>query len=123
MTHAPPLPDLSRLSDTEKDALIMALWTQLDAALAANADLVAKVEALTAWVAELEATLNEPPKTLTKSSVPPSHGHKANKSPRRIRRKSRRPGVERELHPDPDKVVEARAETCPFCAAALAQGD
>ena len=62
MTHAPPLPDLSQLSDPEKDALIVALWTQLDAALAANAELMAKVAALTARVAELEAKLNEPPK-------------------------------------------------------------
>jgi transposase len=31
--------------------------------------------------------------------------------------------VGRELHPDPDHIVEARAETCPSCAAALAEGD
>ncbi len=36
MTHAPPLPDLSELSDAAKDALIVALWTRLDAALAAG---------------------------------------------------------------------------------------
>ncbi len=123
MTHAPPLPDLGQLSDAEKDALIVALWTQLDAALAANAELMAKVAALTARVAELEAKLNEPPKTPDNSSLSPSHGHKANKSSRRKRRKGRRPGVGRELHPDPDHIVEARAETCPSCAAALAEGD
>ncbi len=38
----------------------MALWTRLDAALTANVELVAKVEALTARVAELEAKLGEP---------------------------------------------------------------
>ncbi len=91
MTHAPPLPDLSQLSDADKDALIMALRTQLDAALAVNAELMAKVEALTARVAELEVKLNEPPKTPDNSSLPPSHGHKANKPPRRKRRKGRRP--------------------------------
>jgi transposase len=123
MTRLPPLPDLSRLSHAEKDALIMALWTQLDAAVAANAELVAKVEALTARVAELEAKLCEPPKTPDNSSVPPSHGHKANKPPRRKRRQRRRPGVGRQLHPDPDHIVEARAEACPACAAALADGD
>ncbi len=52
----------------------MALWTQLDAALAVDAELTAKVEALTARVAELEAKLNEPPKTPDNSSLPPSHG-------------------------------------------------
>jgi transposase len=31
--------------------------------------------------------------------------------------------VGRDLHRDPDHIVEARAETCPSCAAALAEGD
>ncbi len=75
MTHAPPLPDLSQLSGAAKDALIVALRTQLDATLTANAELMAKVAALTARVAELEAKLNEPPKTPDNSSLPPSHGH------------------------------------------------
>ena len=123
MTRAPPLPDLGQLSDADKDALIMALWTQLDAAVAVNAGLMANVEALTARVAELEAKLNEPPKTPDNSSLPPSHGHKTNKPPCRRRRKGRHLGVGRELHPDPDHIVEARAETCPSCAAALAEGD
>ncbi len=114
MTHAPPLADLSQLSVAEKDALVVALCTRLNAAL---------VEPLTARVAELEAMLNEPPKTPDNSSVPPSHGHKADKPLRRKRRKGRRPGVGRELHPDPDHIDEARAETCPSCAAALAEGD
>ena len=123
MTHPPPLPVLSQLSDAAKDALIAALWTQLDAALAANRELVAKVAALTARVAELEARLNEPPKTPDNSSVPPSRGHKPNKPPRRRRKDRPRPGAGRELHPDPDHVVEAKAESCPRCAAALAAGD
>ena len=72
MTHAPPLADISQLSGAEKVALIVALWTRLDAALAANAEL----EALTARVAALEAKLNEPAKTPDNSSLPPSHGHK-----------------------------------------------
>ena len=41
MAHAPPLPNLGQISDADKDALIMALWTQLDAALAVNAELMA----------------------------------------------------------------------------------
>ncbi len=55
MTQAPPLPDLGQLSDADKDALVMVLRTQLDAALAVNAELMAKVAAQTARVAELEA--------------------------------------------------------------------
>ncbi len=114
MTQAPLLPDLGQLFDAEKDALIVALWTQLDAVLAANAELMAKVEALTARVAELEVKLNEPPKTPDNSSLPPSHGHKASKPLRRRRRKGHRPGVGRELHPDPDHIVEARAMVPPL---------
>jgi hypothetical protein len=48
-----PPPDLSRLTEAEKDALILALWAR---------------------VAELEARLNAPPKTPDNSSLPPSRG-------------------------------------------------
>src|SRR4051795_7004340 len=58
-------PDLSRLTEAEKDALIPALW--------------ARVQALTARVAELEARLPQPRKTPSNSSLPPSKGHKANR--------------------------------------------
>ena len=57
MTH---LPDLRHLSDAEKDALILALWAQ--------------VQALTARVGVLEARLSDPPKTPDNSSTPPSKG-------------------------------------------------
>ena len=52
------LPDLSLLSHDEKDALIRALWAQ--------------IQALTARVAELEAKLGEPAKNSGNSSQPPS---------------------------------------------------
>jgi len=50
------LPDLSQLTHEEKDALILALWGQVQA-------LTAQVQALAARVAELETKLGEPPKT------------------------------------------------------------
>jgi len=56
---------LSLLSHEEKDALIHALWAQ--------------VQALTARVAALEAELGMPPKTPDNSSVPPSKGQKPNR--------------------------------------------
>ena len=56
------LPDLSSLSHDGKDALIHALWAQ--------------VQALTARVAGLEARLGVPPKTPDNSSLPPSQGKK-----------------------------------------------
>ena len=58
-----PLPPLDSLSHAEKDALILAL--------------LARVEELCAWVAELEAKLGLPPKTPDNSSTPPSKGQKA----------------------------------------------
>ncbi len=64
MTH---LPDLSRLTHAQKDALILALWAQ--------------VEELSKRVAVLEAKLGEPPKTADNSSTPPSQGRKADKRP------------------------------------------
>ncbi|MDQ2764464.1 MAG: DUF6444 domain-containing protein [Pseudomonadota bacterium] len=59
------LPILNHLSHAEKDALIGALWAQ--------------VEALTARVAELEAKLGEPAKTSGNSSLPPARDQKANR--------------------------------------------
>ena len=107
------LPDLSKLSDAEKDALIVALWAQ--------------VQALTRRVEELEARLGEPPKSSSNSSVPPSRDRKANRPdrPKGLRREASlgRAGGGRKLHPDPDQVVEATVRACPHCAAALAPAD
>ena len=60
------LPDLSRLTHEEKDALIRALWAQ--------------VQALTARVADLEAKLGAPAKTPDNSSLPPSSGNKPDRA-------------------------------------------
>jgi len=58
------LPDLERLSEHEKDALVVALW--------------AVVQGLRTRVAELEAKRHELVKDARNSSVPPSHTRKAN---------------------------------------------
>ena len=70
------LPDLTSLSHDAKDALIRALWAQ--------------VQALTARVAELEAKLGVPPKTPDTSSLPPSQGKKPNRGDRPARTGPRR---------------------------------
>jgi len=57
------LPDLSRLTHEEKDALILALWGQVQA-------LTAQIQTLVARVAELEAKLGTPLKTPDNSSLP-----------------------------------------------------
>src|SRR5437764_878738 len=67
-----PPPDLSRLTEAEKDALILALWAR---------------------VADLEARLDAPPKTPGNSSLPPSKGHKANRPAG-----TRQPGPRRGTH-------------------------
>lgn len=108
------LPDLSRLSPDEKDALIRALWAQ--------------VQALTAQVADLEARLGAPPKTPDNSSVPPSAGQKADRSDNPKRTTPRqgslgRKGGGRPLVAHPDETVIARAVCCAHCQAALDAAD
>ena len=66
-----PPPDLSKLTEAEKDALIPALWAR---------------------VAELEARLDAPPKTPSNSGLPPSKGHKANRPERERRAGAARAG-------------------------------
>jgi transposase len=108
------LPDLSRLSHEEKDALILALWTQ--------------VQVLTARVAELQARLGAPPKTPDNSSLPPSRGQNPNR-PEKARRSGPRQGSlgrtggGRALTALPDEVVTARPVRCAHCHAALSETD
>lgn len=107
------LPDLSRLSHDEKDALILALWAQ--------------VQLLTARVAELEAKLGVPPKTPDNSSVPPSKGHKPNRA--KAKRSGPRQGSlgrtggGRALAANPDEVVTARPVRCAHCQAVLGEAE
>src|SRR3954468_5599528 len=98
-----PPPDLSRLTEAEKDALILTLWGR---------------------VAELEARLNAPPKTPGNSSLPPSSGRKADRPekarPPGPRRGSLgREGGGRSLAEEPDQRVIAKAAACAHCRAAL----
>src|SRR5215212_153528 len=107
-------PDLRTLTEVEKDALIQALWAQ--------------VQTLTARVADLQARLNQPPKTPGNSSLPPSRGHKANRPERAKRPGPRRgslgrAGGGRPLAEEPDQLVIAKAATCAHCRAALAEAD
>src|SRR4028119_228680 len=108
------LPDLTSLSHDAKDALIRALWAQ--------------VQALTARVAELEAKLGVPPKTPDTSSLPPSQGKKPNRGDRPARPGPRRgslgrKGGGRPLAEAPDGPAAPRPSRCAHCQAALGDAD
>jgi transposase len=99
-------PELERLSEPEKDALILALW--------------AEVQRLQSRLAALEATSHEARKDAHNSRVPPAQTPKANLStgPHTGRRREAsigRAGGGRPLHPNPDQVMIAQAKTCPHC--------
>lgn len=102
--------DLSTLTIAEKDALIRSLLP-----------LVGQLAAAQARIAELEARLaglEAPTKTPANSSLPPSQGEKPDRPQGGKPARQGRPGVARALEPNPDRIVEARLEACPHCAAA-----
>jgi transposase len=108
------LPNLDHLSHAEKDALIHALWAQ--------------VQALTARVADLEARLGEPAKNSDNSSQPPSRDKKPNREDRPKRQGPRlgslgRKGGGRPLVENLDETVTARPVCCAQCQAAFAAAD
>jgi len=110
----PQLPDLNHLSHAEKDALIRALW--------------AEVQSLTTRVADLETRLGEPSKTPDNSSLPPSKGQKPNQPENAKRIGPRkgslgRKGGGRPLACDPDETVTAKVPACTHCHAALSDAD
>jgi transposase len=86
--------------------------------------LLARIDALLARIAELEAKLGQPPKTPTNSSLPPSRGQKANVAaqPREKKGRKGRPGVARALCPNPDATREVCADQC-ACGARLKPAD
>lgn len=113
------LPDLSKLSHAEKDALILALWEMVQS-------LTARVEALTAEVTELKGRLA---KDSHNSSKPPSSdGLRKTKSLRQA--SGKKPGGQ-QGHPgstlrqvsNPDRIVEhVPPGTCDVCGLPLADG-
>jgi transposase len=109
----PPL-DPTGLDPAAKDALILALMERIDALAAQNAALAKRIE-------DLEAKLAAPPKTPDNSSTPPSRGRKPSPGAGSPKPKGKpHKGSARALHPSPTRTVEARAGSCPRCAASLA---
>ena len=89
--------DLSALSHAEKDDLILSLVGQLEAALARIGELERRL-----------AKFERPAKTPDNSSLPPSKGQKSDRPAGAKPPRKSRPGFGRTLHPNPDRVVDAR---------------
>jgi transposase len=112
----PLLPAASGLSHADKDALIAALNARLTVAHERIAAQDARIAALVARLDEL----TRPPKTPGNSSKPPSQGQKQDRpAPGTVLPRKGRPGVGRALHPNPDRVIDARLAACPKCEAAF----
>ncbi len=108
------LPDLDHLSHAEKDALIRALWSE--------------VQSLTTRLADVEARLAEPSKTPDNSSLPPSKGQRPNQPEKAKRVGPRqgslgRKGGGRPLACTVDETVTAKVGACAHCQAALTEAD
>jgi len=98
------LPELSNLSSSSKDELIIAMW--------------AEIERLRKLIEEQE----KPAKTSENSSVPPSKGFKANKGKGKKKKGGERRaasvgrvGGGRRLHPSRHKTLTAMLSKCPGC--------
>ena len=102
--------DLSTLSHAEKDELILSLAGQLEAA-------VSRIDELEKRLARLE----RPAKTPDNSSLPPSKGQKPDRRTVDKPPRKGRPGFGRTLHPNPDRVIDARLTACPKCQAAFSE--
>jgi transposase len=103
--------DVPKLSHAEKDALILSLAAQLQAALARIGALEKELPGL-----------RSPPKTADNSSLPPSKSEKPNRPDKPKRKGPRkgslgRKGGGRALEADPDKVVVTKPLRCHCCDA------
>jgi Family of unknown function (DUF6444) len=106
-----PPPDLSTLSEAEKDCLILNLWPLAERVQ----DLMRLVAVLQARIAA-EAQVGEPPKNSDNSSQPPSSDRKADRPAKGERTRPRagsvgRTGGGRSLCAEPDQTFVARAST------------
>jgi len=91
------------LSHEQKDALIHSL--------------MARLAAMEARVAELEAKLEQPPKTPDNSSLPPSKGQKPSEPSKPKAKANPHAGAHRPLHPNPTRERIVSALTCQDCGA------
>ena len=94
----------------DKDAIIAGLMARIEALTATNAVLVARI-------AELEAKLDQPPKTPNNSSLPPSRGQKASEASQPKAKGKPHAGTHRALHCNPTRRHPVFACRCQGCGA------
>lgn len=106
-------PDKIDSLDDDLKPMVLHIVAQNASLLGRIDELLSQNKALLARIAELEAKLGTPPKTPDNSSLPPSRGQKANvEAPPHKRQRKGRPGVARELSPNPDATRNIAAERC-----------
>jgi transposase len=109
-----PPEGIDSLNADSLKSLVLSLVVRIDELSEQNNKLLGQISTLLARIAELEARAGKPPKTPTNSSLPPSSGQKSNVGDASTTKKSRkgRPGVARELCPNPDVTRDIYAERC-----------
>jgi transposase len=103
-------PPCIRLTEAEKDALLL--------------QQAALIERMAARIAELEARLGKPKKTSANSSLPPSQdgpGRKKRDQNRPRKPRPSRPGSARPLAQTPDKTERCLVDACPHCGTVVAE--
>jgi transposase len=103
-----------RVDSADKDAIIAALMARIEALTATNALLAARI-------AELEAKLDQPPKTPNNSSLPPSKGQKGSETSKPNPKANPHRGAHRQLHPNPTRRHPVFACRCGGCGADVSQ--
>ncbi len=101
----------------DKDVVIGGLMARIATLVAQNEALAAANAVPVARVAELEAKLDQPPKTPNNSSVPPSRGQKASEPSKPKPKGKPHPGAHRALHPHPTRRHRVFACSCQGCGA------
>jgi hypothetical protein len=109
-----PPEEIDSLDAKNLKGVVLSLLARIDELFEQNKKLLEQNSALLARIVELENRGGKPPKTPANSSVPPSRGQKGNVRDASGEKKGRkgRPGVTRELCPNPDVTCNIFAERC-----------